>query len=346
MGSPDLEHLVDDAVGQVRDALAKVVGDVGRVLGFGGREPSPYIVLEKDVGSRVRGQYIRCGILLFVTLIFLASAVEELGSPVALVISLVLAALHARWGIRHYLRGRHEQRLADVLAGMSRELGTTERASLAELARTVDVPTKELEPLVAEAIDRGLIPEGHLASREGAETLYLTAASWEADQALEEARREEPGGAEGDALPDDAARVVEACRSFCATAAHVREDIRDADVTSTLGGIAKKVERIARYVERHPETAPQLRKLVTYYLPTTAKLASSYAELEGAGDGPEAASTRDELRETLGLVDAALGRLSDSLLQDQSWDLKSDMDVMRSMLEQDGLSGGDSDGRG
>ena len=47
---------------------------------------------------------------------------------------------------------------------------------------------------------------------------------------------------------------------------------------------------------------------------------------------------RAELAQTLQMVDEGLSRTLDNLLQEQSMDLTGDLKVMRTMLEQDGLT--------
>lgn len=373
MEDHSLADLADAAVRQLQGAVSKIdlqgiagsvgraVGGIAQAFGVGRSQPSPYIVVERDVDKKVQGQYIRAAILLVVTLVFVGSLLEADSLAVGAVL-LGLAVLHARWGIRHVLKGRNERRLAEMLQAMAETLGDSERVSMTRLAQLVEVPTRELEPLVREAIDRGLLPEGRLDRSSGSETLYLTTAAWEADLALREAqqdaaaveRREGRDAAEarvgegthdlgrGDAaLPEDAAQVAFACDAFVRRAYGVGARIANQDVRESVRSISSKAADIGAYVRRHPDVAPQLRKLRSYYLPTTSKLVGSYAELEGQPQSSEAAATMAEIRDTLRLIDEALGRLSASLLQSQSWDLRSDMDVMRQMIDQDGLSGED-----
>lgn len=371
MEDHSLADLADAAVRQLQGAVSKIdlqgiassvgraVGGVAQAFGVGRREPSPYIVVERDVDKKVQHQYIRAAILLVVTFVFVGSMLDanSLGTGAVL---LLLSVLHARWGIRHVLRGRNERRLAEVLQAMAETLGDSERVSMARLAQLVEVPTKELEPLVREAIDRGLLPEGRLDRSSGSETLYLTAAAWEADLALRGARQdaeaaESRGGrgagegpsegwadntSRGDAaLPEDATQVAVACDAFVRRAYGFGTRIANREVSESVRSISSRAADIGAYVRRHPDVAPQLRKLRTYYLPTTSKLVASYTELEGQTQDANTAATMAEIRDTLRLIDEALARLSTSLRQSQSWDLRSDMDVMRQMIDQDGLSG-------
>ena len=61
-------------------------------------------------------------------------------------------------------------------------------------------------------------------------------------------------------------------------------------------------------------------------------------EFEGHATGPEVVKTLTEMRSSFGQMDEALSKLSDELVLDQSIDVHSDIEVLRTMLEQDGLS--------
>lgn len=343
-------------VAGIADSLGRAAKDIARQLGLGKREDSPYIVYDRSSAGSATGKTILGAVLVLIALGFAGWGLVNLAlvffAPALSIIPLLTAAGFGAWGGLQLRSARREKELDEALLRMEGELGERESVSLSELAQITGMPVGRLEPLLAEAIERGYIPEGHLAGQTGRRTLFLTDSSWEEElQARSRGeRRDHEQGREGQQtatgespvadvseLPADAAEVVAACASFAQAAVRARSQIADEEVRASLDGIVAKVAGVAAYVRKYPEVAPQLRKLVTYYLPTTEKLAASYAELEGR-KGEQAASTRDELGETLALVDSALAKFSDELMQEQSWDLKSDMDVMRAMLEQDGLS--------
>ena len=113
----------------------------------------------------------------------------------------------------------------------------------------------------------------------------------------------------------------------------------DESARGSMDGIARRAGLIASYVEAHPELAGQLGRAVGYYLPQTAKLVASYLELERSGaEGERAREVTGELREALRMVDDGFARLQEELIEDQSIDLAGDIQVMRTMLTQDGLT--------
>lgn len=328
------------------DSMGRVAQGAVRQLGLVGGDPSPYVICERNAARRAVVRTAGGVVLLAIAFSLLpVSGVFALLGTSASVVVLAIAIAFAALGLWGILQGSRRRRLAKALAQVAKAVGERQSVPLVELAGRVEVPVGQLGPLVGEAIKRGLIPEGRLDAPLGTQTLYLTTSSWEDDctardavtaaRAQAESRRQE--------LTEDACEVVEACSSFVTRIHALGPRVSDGKVFLSLEGIASKVAGLSDYVAAHPEAASQLRRAVTYYLPTTAKLASSYVELEGCSESPEASSTKEELKRTIALVDSSLARLSDELLREQSWDLRGDMKVMRTMLEQDGLADGRDD---
>lgn len=342
----------------IADQIGKATADVARQLGLTQEGSSPYI--KRDVlGSKA--PFVHMGIgagLSFFALMFLAASVVLLiGDIFSGVVGLLFTAAVGVPGIGLIRKARRERRLYDTLSRVSNVLDQRERIPLAELSGMVGVPAAELEPLMGEAIARGLIPHGHLGTSARGKELFLAADAWRQEleaRSAATARAAAPhataappeaGAADGEQDPEltpEVADLLRACVNFNDDVRGACARIKDPEASGSLESIASRVVGLAVYVRKHPETASRLHRLITYYLPTTKKLAVSYAELEQQGDGPQAASTRAELKETFALIDDALAKFSDDLLQSQSWDLKSDMDVLRTMLKQDGLSNDDA----
>jgi hypothetical protein len=100
------------------------------------------------------------------------------------------------------------------------------------------------------------------------------------------------------------------------------------------------MKRIIDQVRKDPSSASNLRRLMVYYLPTTMKLLEAYGELDRQPvEGENIISTKQEIREALGTINDAFERLLDSMFQDMAWDISSDISVMKTMMEQDGLTG-------
>lgn len=97
--------------------------------------------------------------------------------------------------------------------------------------------------------------------------------------------------------------------------------------------------RIFAQVKKDPSKAKDLRKLMNYYLPTTTRLLTAYADLnEQPEAGENIRETKRQIEDSMDVINEAFGKLLDDMFQEQAWDLSSDLNVMKTMMAQDGLT--------
>ncbi len=108
-----------------------------------------------------------------------------------------------------------------------------------------------------------------------------------------------------------------------------------------LDGIAT---RIFQAVIDQPEKAPQIRRFMDYYLPTTLKMLTGYRKLQDSGvAGFKAQSTKERITSAMDVVLGAFGKQLETLYQNDMLDISTDIDVLETMLKQDSLLGSDFD---
>ncbi len=116
------------------------------------------------------------------------------------------------------------------------------------------------------------------------------------------------------------------------------------EVSAKLDRLELVVTRIFREAEKDPDSVSDLRKMMSYYLPTTRKLLDAYCDLEDQPvAGQNIATTRREIESALDTINTAFEKLLDDLYEEQAWDISSDISVLNSMLAQEGLTGKDFD---
>ena len=114
--------------------------------------------------------------------------------------------------------------------------------------------------------------------------------------------------------------------------------IPDAELTAQMDQLDDVANRIFRTVAEQPAKAPQIRRFMDYYLPTTLKMLAGYRKMdERQVTGKNAQETRSQIREAMNTVLKAFDKQLDALYQDDMLDLSTDIDVMETMLRQDGL---------
>ncbi len=88
-----------------------------------------------------------------------------------------------------------------------------------------------------------------------------------------------------------------------------------------------------------PAKAPQIRKFMEYYLPTTLKMVKGYRTLGERGvTGPDAQAARQRIDDALGVVIQGCQKMLDNLYRDDVLDITTDIDVLEQMLKRDGLT--------
>ena len=126
---------------------------------------------------------------------------------------------------------------------------------------------------------------------------------------------------------------------------HIRSE-NDAIPDEVLSGQMDELEhlcvQIFKTVAEKPGKAPQIRKFMDYYLPTTLKMLASYRTMSNRGvsvsDMTEARST---VIRGMGMVLTACQKQLDTLYKDDILDVSTDIDVLEQMLKRDGFTEGE-----
>ncbi len=139
----------------------------------------------------------------------------------------------------------------------------------------------------------------------------------------------------GDAAVDT---LVEKGQDMLAQIRKENDLIPDVDLSAQMDQLDDVAGRIFRTVAEQPAKAPQIRRFMDYYLPTTLKMLSGYRKMdERQVAGKNAEETRAQIRKAMDTVVKAFNKQLDALYQDDMLDLSTDIDVMETMLKQDGL---------
>ena len=139
-------------------------------------------------------------------------------------------------------------------------------------------------------------------------------------------------------LSGEAREIVEEGREFISHIHQRNDEIGDPRMSEKLDCLERVVTRIFNRVAEKPENAPDLHRMMSYYLPITRKLVDAYQELdEQQVEGENIRKTKQEIEDSLDTVNHAFENLLDSFFQDTAWDISSDISVLHTMMAQDGL---------
>lgn len=113
----------------------------------------------------------------------------------------------------------------------------------------------------------------------------------------------------------------------------------DAQIDSGLARMYEAGMKVFEAVAQKPEKAQQVRRFMSYYLPTTAKLMQHYFTLrEVGGHGEHVTKALDDIRNNIGMIADAFEKQLDNLYRAEAIDVSSDIDVMEAMIAADGLT--------
>ena len=114
------------------------------------------------------------------------------------------------------------------------------------------------------------------------------------------------------------------------------------DISEKLDTLEQICSQIFQYVEKHPEKLSQIRRFMSYYLPTTLKLTESYRDLELRQiSSQEAETVKGEILSTLDNINLAFQNLYKNLMPKDLMGLSADISALETMLTQEGLIDGE-----
>lgn len=119
----------------------------------------------------------------------------------------------------------------------------------------------------------------------------------------------------------------------------LNDSIQDETISAQIDRLEAISGKIFRQVQKEPRQLPQIRKFMSYYLPTTLKLLRAYEELSHQGvQGENISGTMERVRSMMGTIVTAFERQLDSLFGDQALDISTDITVLENMMAREGLS--------
>lgn len=101
--------------------------------------------------------------------------------------------------------------------------------------------------------------------------------------------------------------------------------------------IKKTIENITNIIKRYPEKAYVLDKFIEYYLPTTVKLIDAYTEYEiMESNDSKIKNSLAEIESSIEIINEAFEKIQLELMEDRTMDIKTDIDTMKILLNQEG----------
>ncbi len=271
-------------------------------------------------------------------------AIQEMVNAVSVVPVAVLAVLAAAafgfgfYGSRMAGRVKRYRRYVDLVKDKL-------YCSIHDIAERTGKSERFIVKDLKKMIYLGMFRQAHLDQKEtcliASDEMYdqymLTQKDYEEQQKkLEAEKQAEEKKAQETARLGEAAEVIEEGKSYVRLIRQCNDEIPGEEMSDKLDRLETLVTRIFDRVEEEPELAPELRKMLSFYLPTTKKLLEAYRDLDKQPDLSNVAQTKREIETAVDNINEAFEKFLDELFREKAWDIQSDISALHTILKQDG----------
>lgn len=210
---------------------------------------------------------------------------------------------------------------------------------ISEICEHSGLSDKKVHKILDKMIDLKFLPEGHFDDTQTClmltDDIYTRYLESQQQRREEEARKKQM---QQDPQQAALARMVQEGSQYIRKIREINNDLPDPVVSNKLDDLEKVCQQIFAYVADHPDKLSAIRKMMSYYLPTTLKLLEAYRKLVRQNTGVDSEEkTEQEILSALDNINLAFHNLLDDLMENDYLDLSSDISVLQSMLAQEGL---------
>lgn len=153
-----------------------------------------------------------------------------------------------------------------------------------------------------------------------------------AEEPAAEKEPEDPYSAEIQAIIDEGALAQKEMGRLYAS-------INNREIRAKINQLMQISDKIVLDAKHDPADVPQIKKFLSYYLPTTIKLLNAYDRMDSQGiEGSNISGTKKNIEEMLDTAIEAYKKQLDSLFANQALDIDTDIQVMNAMLAREGLA--------
>ena len=118
----------------------------------------------------------------------------------------------------------------------------------------------------------------------------------------------------------------------------LNESIKDETVSRQIDRLEEISGKIFAQVQAEPKKLPQIRKFMSYYLPTTLKLLNAYDRMSDQGvSGENISGTMKRVEDMMDTIVQAFEKQLDSLFGVEALDISTDIVVLDNMMAREGL---------
>lgn len=252
------------------------------------------------------------------------------------------------------IKGSRQEGLAKRFRRYQQVIGERTFCLIEELSAAIGKKPKFVQKDLRKMIRDGFFPQGYLDKKETClitdqqtyQQYLQTEKAYEAREQEVQADGRKAGAQQASASTaaphgSEYQELLAEGQSYIRHIHTCNDKIEDPVISEKLDRMEMIVTRIFTEAGRNPDIADDLKKMMSYYLPTTKKLLDAYCELdEQPVPGENIETTKQEIAATLDTLNNAFAKLLDDLFEEKAWDISSDISVLNTMLAQEGLTEG------
>ena len=276
------------------------------------------------------------GYLMCLLNILMTAAYASIAIPEAAIFTFIFALTMLTCGIFAHRKVLQTDRFDRYL----RVLQDKTYAAIDELAQTTGKSREYTRKDVGKMIGRGWFRQGHLDD-EGMTliTSHETYAQYRQMKQGQAQMQEQKAEEEGNYTPAQR-EILTQCSEYIEQIKLCNDRIPGEVISAKLDRLERTARVIMDRVKTDPSLASSLRRLSSYYLPTTVKLLNAYADLDRQEKSSEnIEKSKREIESAIDAMNDGFDRLYDSMFDATNLDISTDVEVMRTLLEQEGLTG-------
>lgn len=280
---------------------------------------------------------------LLASLIFLA--IDLLWSPALFVIQLILfllCALLTAKGLSDRGRLIRMKRYLSLCAGKM-------YVNIQELAQQTNKSFDYVLKDVKKMLKLGFFPQGHLDEKGTCLMLddatyreYLKLEQQQKILAKEEAQK---AARKATAQKKNASQnrelqlMIQDGQDYIQKLHDMNELLPGETISRKLYRMENLLKEIFEQLEEDPSQMPKMKKLMSYYLPTTIKLLEAYKDFDDVSvPGNDIIKAKTEIEKTVDTINEAFTELLNKLFQSAVFDVTTDAQVLQTMLAKEGLT--------
>ena len=293
--------------------------------------PNTWFWLRNAAGLSALGSFV-CALMIFIDdIAYGVLSSDTIAAFLFLLISAVIFAAGTVVSQRNMILARDFFRIR-------REIQDQSVLATEDLVTALNKPQQTVAAEINHMIRKDYLPQARLV--EGGDLLLVDHAAYKAykDNYMGRTvpvKENVPEIEETEVSDDDRATAMD---DYEKTLKEQRDRTGDGVLKEKNSALLKLLDAIRHAVNTDPGRVESLNKFVDYYTPTTIKLIERYLQFESSSVITDSIKkTMDDILRSLDKVIDGYEKLLDTLYKDDLLDLNAEMDVMETVMKQDGL---------